>query len=261
MILKGKPLTEEIISHLSSVKTDIKFVVFRVGEDPSSILYVRKKRELFESLKADFEEITFPADISQDKLFEAIKVKNEDPSIGGIIVQMPLPDHINRDTIAAAVATDKDVDGFSFILDRDYKFYPPTILAIDGLLKFYNIDLENKKILIIGGGFLVGSPLAKYWSDQGLDVSILEKNDVEYENKVKNADIAVVATGGGRRFSYSDFKTGSTVIDASTICDGGKIKGDVDLANWQDNINIAPVPGGVGPVTVAMLAKNFFKLS
>jgi methylenetetrahydrofolate dehydrogenase (NADP+)/methenyltetrahydrofolate cyclohydrolase len=88
----------------------------------------------------------------------------------------------------------------------------------------------------------------------------LEKDDSQYEQKLKSADIAVVATGGGRRFSSPDFKSGATVIDASTIAEEGKVKGDVEAKNWPEDINLAPVPGGVGPVTVAMLYQNFYNL-
>jgi len=238
-----------------------KFVVVQVGSDPVSTLYLAKKKEMAEKLGIDFVLRQYDNNISQDELLIEIGKLNEEPSIKGILVQLPLPQHLNRVKIAGAVSAQKDIDGFHCILGKKkYKCVPPTVLAIDELLDFYQIEKTGKKILIVGEGFLVGKPLANFWRGNNLDVSILEIGGANYQEKLKKAEIVVIATGGGGHFSPKDFRTGAVVIDASTVSVGGKFGGDVSRENWPGDKHLAPVPGGVGPVTVAMLFRNFFEL-
>jgi len=262
LILKGYKLSNHIISDLTSRHAPTQaLAVVQVGDDPVSDLYVLKKQEMAAKLGINFRLIKLNQDILEEELKGEIEKLNEDLAIRGILVQMPLPAHIDRNVIASCIDPKKDIDGFHCILKSDYfKCLPPTILAIDEILDFYKIDKFNKKILIVGAGFLVGSPLFSFWERKHLDVSFLLSKDQGYNRKLKDADIVVVATGGGREFGPSDFKRGATVIDASTVSDEGKIRGDVQWQDWPEDINLAPVPGGIGPVTVAMLYRNFFDL-
>jgi len=262
MILDGRIVSEDIITETK--KMDIphgRFVVIQIGDDRISNLYVQKKQELAFELKVAFEVKKFGDDTSEEQLLKVIEDLNQDDSIKGILVQIPLPPAINRSKVASAIVKKKDVDGFHYLMGEDGGLLPPTVLAIDALLNFYKIEKSGKKILIIGGGFLVGRPLYRFYKEMGCDASILEKDDPNYEKKIHTADIVVVATGGGKIFSSNLFKDGATVVDASTISQGGKIVGDIDKNSWPPGINLAPVPGGVGPLTVAMLFSNFFKIT
>jgi methylenetetrahydrofolate dehydrogenase (NADP+)/methenyltetrahydrofolate cyclohydrolase len=261
MILDGRKLSQKIINDLGAQPAPWgRLAVIQVGDDPVSTLYVAKKKEAAQALGIDFELNKFDEVISQSELINEIKRLNSDSSIRAILVQIPLPSQINRLEVAKEISPEKDIDGFHCILHSgNFKCVPPTVLAIVELLEFYKINLAEKKILIVGGGFLVGQPLFDYFKARGLNVEILGKKDQGYEEKLKEADIAIISTGGGRSFSFVDFKSGATVIDASTVAEEGKIRGDVENdILWPEDINLAPVPGGVGPVTVAMLFKNFF---
>lgn len=258
MILTGKPVSEKIFVDLQARnKPEGKFVAIQVGSNPVSSFYVEKKREIAQMLSVDFELVRIPEN-SVSKLTEEIEKLNSDPSVRSIMVQIPLPEGFSRGKIAGMIAGDKDIDGFSYIIGReDSKYFPPTVLAIDELLNFYNISKENKKILIVGEGFLVGRPLHRFWQDKKLNAEILKKDDAGYFEKIKNADIVVLATGAGLKLSDKNFKQHAVVIDASTVSENGAIKGDAQIDD-SGVVNIAPVPGGVGPITIAMLFRNFF---
>lgn len=254
-------MADKIITEIKEKQISGSLAVVQVGDDPVSTLYVKKKCEMATELGIDFELVKLPTDIAQNELIKKIDRLSLDPKIRGILVQMPLPSEIDRNIISAQINPKKDVDGFHYILEGSKESpIPPTVLAIDGIIDFYKIEKENKNIVIVGGGFLVGKPLCNFWSNQGLKVSILEKDAPDYENKVFGADIIVISTAGGRVFDQSNFKSGATVIDASTVSENGKTHGDVLLEGWPEDKNLAPIPGGIGPLTVAMLYKNFSDL-
>lgn len=262
MILDGNKVAKKLLDQLKQKEKPLgEFIVVQVGRDKVSNLYVEKKREMAAWLGVDFKLKNFDESISQENLILEIEKLNNDKKIRGILVQIPLPSHIDRAKIASAIEIKKDVDGFAYILRSNGEcFLPPTVLAIDAILDFYKIEKQGKKIEIVGGGFLVGQPLFRLWHENGLNVEILKKDSLNYKSRIKAADIVVVATGGGANFDASDFKSGATVIDASTMAENGKIRGDVNSEGWPEDKNLAPVPGGVGPVTVAMLYKNFYNI-
>jgi methylenetetrahydrofolate dehydrogenase (NADP+)/methenyltetrahydrofolate cyclohydrolase len=258
MILFGKPVADKIFEELQSKpKPAGKFVAIQIGANPVSSFYVEKKRKIAQMLNVDFELVNI-SENSASNLTEKIAMLNSDPSVKSIMVQIPLPEGFDREQIAAKIVNEKDVDGFSYIIGKeDSIYFPPTVLAIDELLNFYNISKEDKKILIVGEGFLVGRPLHHFWQTKKLDSEILKKEDSNYFEKLKSADIVVLATGAGLKLSDDNFKEHAVVIDASTVSENGAIKGDAQI-NDPSMVSIAPVPGGVGPVTIAMLFKNFF---
>ena len=262
MILEGRELAARIIKELGSSRAPRRcLAVIQVGDDPTSALYVAKKKEIADELGVCFRLVEFPENSTEDIILAEVLRLNSDNSIGGIVVQMPLPEGIDRNKIVSAIVPRKDPDGFHCILkSKRYHCVPPTVLAIDEILDFYQIEKSNKKILIVGGGFLVGRPLYAFWKENGLQASILEKGDKDYEKKLKDAQIVVLATGGGRKFSFRDFSASAVVIDASTVTDEGKLRGDAEAEDWPDDRHLSPVPGGIGPVTVAMLFKNFYEL-
>jgi len=262
LILNGQPLADTILESLENSRKPFgKFVIIQIGSDEVSTLYVKKKLEVGARLGVEVNVLRLEENVAQAKLIKKIENINRDPSVSAILLQIPLPSQIKRAEVAATIDLKKDVDGFGYILNKaGAKIVPPTVLAIDGLLNYYQIEKSSKTIEIIGGGFLVGKPLYKYFVEQSLNARILEKDDPQYEERVRSADIVVAATGGGRRFRFTNFKAGATVVDASTMSENGQIKGDIDNIDWRDSVNLAPVPGGVGPVTVAMLYRNFFAM-
>lgn len=261
MFLYGDPLANKIISDLKARKTPAgALAVVQLNDDSISSLYIRKKAELARDLGIVFNLIKLPFSISFPDLKFKINKLNNDKSIRAILIQMPLPGHLERTEVAQLISKNKDVDGFGYIVGKDSDVLPPTVAAISDLLSFYKISLVGKKVLIVGGGFLVGRPLYRYLMDNKINVEVLGKNDKDYSEKIKSADVVITSTGRGARFTYSDFKNNATVIDASTVCEGGFTRGDVETRGWKADKDLAPVPGGVGPVTVAELFKNFFQL-
>lgn len=262
MILKGKPIADKIFAGLKKLDTSSKkLVIIQIGEDKASSIYVGKKSEMAKELGVKLEVKNFNEEIKFSELEGEIKALNGDESVGGVMIQMPIPSHIDRREICSKITPKKDIDGFDYIVNGRSSTLPPTILAIDETLNFYGISKKDKKILIVGGGFLVGSPLYHFYRSLGLDVSLLKSGDEKYFEKLRGADITILSTGGGARFGVNHFAERSTVIDASTIASDSKLIGDLDTANIGEKFHYSPVPGGVGPVTVAMLFANFFKLN
>ena len=261
MFLEGKNLADKIFSKLaeSPAPRGALCVIF-IGDDKTSALYIAKKKEAAEKLKVEFKLLALPAKTSQDELVREIEKLNSSSRVSGILVQMPLPNKIDRFEVAAKITPEKDVDGFNYIANGSGRTVPPTVLAIDELLDFYKIKKLAKKILIVGRGFLVGRPLETFWQFKGYDIEVMDRESQNYSKKLKESEIVVVATGGGRKFSFNDFSPNSVIIDASTVAEEGALWGDVSLVGWPGNIRLAPTPGGVGPVTVAMLYRNFYSL-
>lgn len=263
MILEGHALADSIIGELAKKSVPKRcLAVIQVGSDPVSGLYVAKKKEIADKLGVCFKHCLHPDEITENNLFDEIEKLNGDTDVGGIIIQMPLPSHIDREAVSEKISPLKDVDGFHCILKRkEFECIPPTVLAIDELLDYYDIPREGKKIAIVGRGFLVGRPLEFYWKSKGFDVEVLEKDSADYLDTIKNSSLVVVATGGGGKFDQSFFSEGAVVVDASTVSENNTFKGDVEVEGWPEEKHLASVPGGVGPVTVAILFRNFYHLN
>jgi len=261
MILKGAELAEKIVADLAKRPVPRgKLVVVQVGDDPVSTLYVAKKKELAEKLGVDFQSVKLSAEVTQSELEKKLEELSRNSSARAVVLQLPLPMGLDRQKAARKISPRQDVDGFRFILGEKSRVLPPTVLAINELLDFYRIEKSGKNILVVGGGFLVGKPLAEFWRGKGLSAEILAKNDPDYQDKLRRAEIVVVATGGKKKFSSADFSSHAIVVDASTVNEGNEIHGDVGAENWSVTSSLAPVPGGLGPVTVAILLRNFYSL-
>lgn len=262
MILKGQPFSSAVISSLSKSKLPSKkLVVICISDDKVSSVYVGKKVELANKLGVDIVVERQSEDISLEDLEKKIDELNMNENVGGIIIQMPIPERFDRMDICSRIAPEKDIDGFLYITQANGPTLPPTVMAIDGILDFYGLSKENKKVLIVGKGFLVGRPLYNYYRDLGMNVEVIDEKGGEYFEKIKSADIVVLATGGQGKFDQDAFKDGSIVIDASTVASDSKVVGDLMISNPNKDFSYSPVPGGVGPVTVAMLFVNFYLLN
>jgi methylenetetrahydrofolate dehydrogenase (NADP+)/methenyltetrahydrofolate cyclohydrolase len=234
-----------------------------VGEDPASQIYVRNKRKSCEDVGIYSEEHKLPESTSQDELLELISKLNNDEKINGILVQLPLPSHIDDSKILNSVSPDKDVDGFhpinaGYLFEGKPKFIPCTPHGIIKMLEFYNIDIEGKNAVVLGRSNIVGKPAAILLLQKNATVTICHSRTKDLEDVLKKADIIVAAIGRAHFVKKEMVKEGAVVIDVGiNRLDTGKLAGDVDFdAVKEISSFITPVPGGVGPMTITMLLWN-----
>ena len=234
-----------------------------VGEDPASQIYVRNKRKSCEDVGIYSEEHKLPESTSQDELLALISKLNNDEKINGILVQLPLPSHIDDSKILNSVSPDKDVDGFhpinaGYLFEGKPKFIPCTPHGIIKMLEFYNIDIEGKNAVVLGRSNIVGKPAAILLLQKNATVTICHSRTKDLEDVLKKADIIVAAIGRAHFVKKEMVKEGAVVIDVGiNRLDTGKLAGDVDFdAVKEISSFITPVPGGVGPMTITMLMKN-----
>jgi methylenetetrahydrofolate dehydrogenase (NADP+) / methenyltetrahydrofolate cyclohydrolase len=271
-IIDGKKIRDEI---LAKIKKEVVSLHFRpifcdvlVGNDPSSAQYVRMKGRTAESLGIKFHNANFPASITTDELIKEIKILNNIPNMCGIIIQLPLPETLDRRKILDAIDPRLDVDCLGTIASE--KFYSdkitvggfPTALACMKLLDSTGVSLENKKIIVLGFGDLVGKPVSALIRFRGLNPDIIRSKTENKEQIIKQADVIISGIGKGKYITGNMVKEGVVLIDAGTSESGGGIVGDVDLESVKNVASfISPVPGGVGPVTVAMLLNNVLNVA
>lgn len=272
IILDGKKLRDKIFENLKQRLNNMSekptLAVILVGENPASQIYVRNKKKTAENLGINSIVINYPADISENILLDKIQELNNDNKITAILVQLPLPKHIDKFKIIDAIAPEKDVDGLTpynsgklFSGEEPY-VYPCTPKGILLLLDEYNIELEGKHVVVIGRSNLVGKPVAQMLLNRNATVTMCHSHTKNLSDITKTADIVVSAVGKniiGEKMLKSD----CVVVDVGIFKDiNGKICGDVDFASASKiAAYISPVPGGVGPMTIASLMLNTVELA
>ncbi len=269
IILDGKKIAQEIQKELSlKVKEEgitPGLAVIRVGENPSSLIYVRNKKKKAEEVGIYFEERALKESTLQDELIELIEELNGNSRIDGTILQLPLPSHLDEKKILERISPDKDVDGFHPLnMGRLLKgvsfFVPATPRGIMELLDRYKIPLEGKRAVVVGRSDIVGKPLALLLLARNATVTICHSKTKDLGSITKEGDILVVAMGKPGFIKEGMVKEGSVVIDVGINRIGNKIVGDVDFEKVREKASyITPVPGGVGPMTIIMLLKNVFE--
>ena len=229
-----------------------RLAIIRTNPDPIVDSYMKLKQSYGTDVSVEVDVHT----IKQEIALETIQKLNKDDSVHGIIVQIPLPDPSQSDEILNAVANEKDVDG----LRTNSIFDAPTPLAITWLLAAYNIDLKNKKIVIVGHGRLVGKPLEKLWKTTKLDVTVATKSTKNLSALTQQADILVCATGSPALITVDMVKTDAIIVDAGVATDKNGLTGDVasEVRNLP-HITITPEKGGVGPLTICALFDNVLR--
>ena len=271
MIINGKEVSAKLREDLKLEVADfIKntgvtpgLAVIIVGEDPASQVYVRNKHKgCVEAGMRSFE-ITMPAQTTEDELLAKIAELNADDAVHGILVQLPLPKHINEDKIINAISPEKDVDAFhpvnvGKIMTGKYDFLPCTPAGIMALLDYYKIDISGKSCVVIGRSNIVGKPMALLLLEKNGTVTICHSRTRDLAAVAKEADILVVAIGRANFVGADMVKEGAVVIDVGiNRLDNGKLCGDVDFEAVEPKTSaITPVPGGVGPMTITTLLKN-----
>ena len=278
-LIDGNQVASDIIDELknkvATLETGKPCVAFiRVGDDPASVSYVRKKEKTAASIGIESKLKVLPNDICQGELLNKISDLNSDSSVHGILVQAPLPSHIDETTIFNHVSPEKDVDGFNatnlgkLCQDKDDAFISCTPAGIIELIKRKNIETQGKHVVILGRSLIVGKPTGMLFLKKGFPgnatVTFCHSQTPELINYTRQADILIAAIGKPKFVSADMVKENAVVIDVginripdSTKKSGFKLVGDVDFENVAPITNlITPVPGGVGPMTVAMLMHN-----
>ena len=237
--------------------------VILVGDDPASHVYVNNKKKACEFCGFHSESYELPENTTEEELLSLVNKLNADDNIHGILVQMPLPKHLDPDIVINTIRPDKDVDAFNpfnvgKIMLGEYDFLPCTPAGVMELLKFYNIDPAGKNCTVIGRSNIVGKPMSMLMLHANATVTICHSRTPDLVSACKNADILVAAVGRPNFVTADMVKEGAVVIDVGiNRNENGKLCGDVDFeAVCEKTSFITPVPGGVGPMTIAMLMKN-----
>lgn len=272
-IINGKDLAQEIRYGLKEETVLLKenginphLTVILVGDNPASKSYVKGKEKAAMEVGIESTLIELPKTISEEELLQQIQKLNEDTSVHGILVQLPLPNHISEQKVIDTIDPSKDVDGFHPInvgrmMIQEDAFLPCTPYGIITMIKSKGIDIEGKHAVIIGRSNIVGKPVGQLLLNENATVTYCHSKTANLREFTQKADILVVAIGKANVITAEDIKEGAIVIDVGiNRLDNGKLTGDVDFESAKEKASyITPVPKGVGPMTIAMLLKNTIK--
>ena len=270
MIIDGKKIAEElrvelkkkIIEFKATYKSVPGLTVILIGEDPASKIYVKNKQKYAKDIGINSEVIKYSDSVDEKTVLEKISELNKDKKISGILVQLPLPKHINKKKIIDAILPEKDVDGFHPVnvgnLSSGYKSKVPcTPLGCILLLREVEKDLKGKHAVIIGRSNLNGKPMAQLLLKENCTVTITHSKTKDLKNECKRADIIIAAVGQPKLVKGDWVKKGAIVIDVGINKTANGLEGDVDFGEVSKVVKaITPVPGGVGPMTIACLLSN-----
>lgn len=258
-----KDKIKEKTAELKDSGKEITLAVIIVGDDPASRVYVNNKKKACEYVGFRSLEYALPAETTEKELLDLIEKLNNDPSVNGILCQLPVPKHINDEKVIDAISPEKDVDGFSKInvgklWVGDYDLAACTPMGVMELLKYYNIEISGKNCVIIGRSNIVGKPMAALLLEQNGTVTVCHSRTKNLAEVTSNADILVAAVGRAGFVTADMVKDGAVVIDVGINRNSdGKLCGDVDYDAVKEKASyITPVPGGCGPMTIALLMKN-----
>ena len=273
-IIDGKALSEKVLKEIEKEHSELEKKVGRkaglaviiVGENPASQIYVRNKIRACEKVGFHSETIRLDENITEENLLLEIEKLNNNSNIDGILVQLPIPKHIDGLKIINAISAEKDVDGFhttnigKMMIGDETGFLPCTPAGVVHMFEEYNINLEGKDVLVIGQSNIVGKPMTLLLIKKRATVQVCNSKTKNLSEKLQKADVVVAAAGSPKLVKASDVKEDVVVIDVGINRVDGKLCGDVDFEEVSKKASfITPVPGGVGPMTIAMLIKNTFK--
>lgn len=268
-IIDGKAISAAVkariqseVSALSARGITVGLAVIIVGENPASKIYVANKKKACEALGIISEEYALPESTTEQELLELINTLNNKKSINGILCQLPLPKHLDEKLIINSITPEKDVDAFNpysvgRIMIGDYDFVPCTPAGIMEMLKYEGIEIAGKSCVVIGRSNIVGKPMAMLLLHANGTVTVCHSKTKNLKEICRNADILVAAVGKAKFVTEDMVKPGAVVIDVGMNRENGKLCGDVDFDAVKEKASaITPVPGGVGPMTIAMLMQN-----
>ncbi len=269
MILDGRlvsnQIKEKLKEEINKLNIKPKVIDIQIGYNESSEVYIKSKEKACNEIGITFECRRFDETVEENVIVEEIKKINNDKTVNAILIQAPIPSKYNTKTLIDTINPDKDIDGLTTtnigrLVNDSPSFVPCTPLGIMELLKYYNINVEGKNVVIVGRSFLVGMPLFHLMLKSNATVTICHSKTKNLEEQTKKADILIVSVGKKHLVNFDMVKEGSIVIDVGITKENGRIYGDVDFENVKEIANhITPVPGGVGPMTVAMFLSNIVK--
>ena len=269
-IISGKEVSEAVKLRVSDEVKELKengiepcLAVILVGDDPASRVYVNNKKKACEFCGIRSLEYVLPAETKEEELIELVEKLNNDKSVNGILCQLPLPKHLDEKKVLNLIKPEKDVDAFhpenvGHIMIGDFNFLPCTPAGIMEMLRYENIDLDGKNCVVIGRSNNVGKPMAMLMLKENATVTICHSRTKNLKEVVAGADIIVAAVGRPNFVTADMVKDGAVIIDVGiNRMDDGKLCGDVDFEACKEKASyITPVPGGVGPMTIATLMQN-----
>jgi len=271
MIINGRKIAENIISQLKTLEKPQKsLAAVLVGDNAQSESFLKQKAKIANQLGIDFRLIRLGGEVSEPEIAREIEKLNLDSSVGGIILQLPLPEKFTKENIIPSISPLKDIDALTG--DGKKLVSPLVVEVVRDVLDYLNLDIKNKTVAVVGRGFLIGAPILEFFGDKCLKlIALNSKNDI---NLIKEADIIISGTGKAGLIKPELLKNNAVVIDFGYGLAGGKLKGDFDSdllaagvclpagrANLPDTISYTPTPGGTGPILVAEIYKNFYKLN
>ena len=271
-LLDGKAVSASVtdtlknkLAHIKSSNQRIpKLVVVLIGDDPASQVYTKRKAKVAQEIGMESELLTFPANMPEEELLTLIQTLNEDTTVDGILIQLPLPKHLDSQRILEAVSPQKDVDGFhpynlgKLLAGDNPTALPCTPSGMIQILNHYNLSIEGKHAVVVGRSTIVGKPIAQLLLQQNATVTTCHSRTTNLSEITQQADILVVAMGRPNAITAHMVKPGAIILDVGiNRVDDGRLVGDVDFENVKDVAGyITPVPGGVGPMTIATLMRN-----
>ncbi len=269
-IINGKEISaylknkiKDEVAALKQNNINVGLAVIMVGNNPASKVYVANKEKACEQLGIISYKYELPETTTNEQLLELIQKLNNDNNVNGILCQLPLPKHLDEKLIINSINPEKDVDAFhpqnvGKIMIGDYDYLPCTPAGVIEMLNYENIDITSKNCVVIGRSNIVGKPMAMLLLHNNGTVTVCHSKTKNLKEICRSADILVAAIGRPRFVTADMVKPGAVVIDVGiNRCEDGKLCGDVDFENVQNVASaITPVPGGVGPMTIALLMKN-----
>lgn len=269
-ILNGKQVAAEIRAELKTRAEALRkdgvvpcLAVLLAGDDPASKIYVRNKKRACEEIGIESRELLFPESVTEEELIAQIRALNEDPAVDAMLVQLPLPRHINEARVLAEIAPEKDADGFHVVnagrlFTGQTSVLPCTPAGCMELLRRANVEFSGKHAVVVGRSNIVGKPMAMLLLNEHCTVTVCHSRTKDLARFTRDADILVAAVGRPGMITGDMIKPGAAVIDVGiNRLDNGKLMGDVDFESAEPVAGtITPVPGGVGPMTIAMLMQN-----
>lgn len=269
-ILDGKEVKriklEELKNEVLKLDRPLGLTVIQVGDDSASNIYVKQKSKMANNLEFNFNHIKLEENVTEEEVLKIINSLNRDNCVDGILVQMPLPEHLNSRIIQNTISPLKDVDGLTdinmgMLVHKKNCLVPCTPLGVMELLKYYNIDVAGKNVVIVGRSDLVGRPMAEVMINSDATVTLCHSKTNNLKDITKNADILVVAVGKAKLITSDMVKDGVVVVDVGiNRLEDGSLCGDVDFDGVSSKCSyITPVPGGVGQMTVLELGYNTYK--
>ena len=268
-IIDGKSIAKELRESLAPRVAALKergitpgLTVIVVGDDPASAIYVRNKERACVKLGMNSQVLRFPAETTQEEILNTVRLLNQDDSVHGILVQLPLPRHIDEQAVLRAIDPDKDVDGFHAmnagrLMNGEPGFVACTPKGVMRLLEVSGVELDGKNAVVVGRSNIVGKPMALLLLQKNCTVTIAHSHTKDLTAVTRSADILVVAVGRAGFITGDMIKPGAAVMDVGINRVDGKVVGDVDFESAKEVAScITPVPGGVGAMTIAMLMEN-----